>query len=90
MDSFRRLEKKLFYFLSLILFVTYILHRTRTGMVQFAAVPREVQPLQQLCRMILRRSFPDWTRTSNLKIPGMLRKYVGYRDLRQEITSDEW
>lgn len=62
---------------------------TRKGSVQFVAVPGKQQSLQHLSRMALRRFCHDYTKFAHLDIPDVLRRYIGYRDLRTEITTEE-
>ncbi|XP_041455463.1 WD repeat and SOCS box-containing protein 1-like isoform X1 [Lytechinus variegatus] len=60
---------------------------TRSGSVQFVAVQQDLLPLQHLCRMSLRRTFPNWNELNPHNIPAMLHRYIGYREVPMEVGS---
>ncbi|XP_003727659.1 WD repeat and SOCS box-containing protein 1 [Strongylocentrotus purpuratus] len=62
---------------------------TRSGSVQFVAVHQELQTLKHLCRMTLRRCYPNWNELEAPNIPIVLDRYIGYRDVPIDVFSED-
>ena len=74
------------------MFIVFILHRTRRGEVKFIEAPMQVNQLQHLCRMSIRRMVQDSRKLEGLSahLPRKLMGYLAYNDLATPEEMEVW